>query len=398
MNELFSVKKLSDLIDFRHANFDKKINLNFSQREEVKSKWPTKRIEQILLKVNGNMTKVPQNEILDMGETPVVSQNRNSIIEGYTNNKATITDLPLIVFGDHSCSFKYIDFPFVRGADGTQLLKVNEEKIKTQYLYYYLASIHIENADKYERHFKYLKTTLVPIPPLAIQNKIINECLAIDDDIKKAYEEINSLKEKIYRIVANINGEKQKLGKIAKFKNGLNYNKSSVGEEICIVGVADFKDNKSPIWDEVEKVTINGDLDDTYLLHKNDLLTVRSNGSQELVGRFMYIAQEPQEKTSFSGFTIRVRSNSEVVKSEFLYYLLSSSDIRKQLTVGSNGSNIKSLNQTLLSNVEISIPSIREQMRILSEISVIENKIADEQKFVDTAIERKKRVIEKELM
>ena len=55
----------------------------------------------------------------------MVTQEQGSLISGYTNNKNSITDLPIIVFGDHSCTFKFIDFPFVRGADGTQLLKIN---------------------------------------------------------------------------------------------------------------------------------------------------------------------------------------------------------------------------------------------------------------------------------
>lgn len=148
-------------LDFSNANFDKKINLNATENKIIKTKWPTQRIEKLLNKVKGNKTKIPQNEIMENGKTPVVSQNRNGIIEGYTDYEEVITDLPLIVFGDHSCAIKYIDFPFVRGADGTQLIKVNEEEIKSQYLYYYLNSIQIENADKYERHFKYLKTTLV---------------------------------------------------------------------------------------------------------------------------------------------------------------------------------------------------------------------------------------------
>ena len=86
------------------------------------------------------------------------------------------------------------------------------------------------------------------------------------------------------------------------------------------------------------------------------------------------------------------------MNSEFLYYLLSSSDIRKQLTTGSNGSNIKSLNQTLLSKVEIYIPSMKEQMEVLAELLVIENKIVEARKIVETAVERKKEIIEKELV
>ena len=69
-----------------------------------------------------------------------------------------ITDLPLVVFGDHTCVFKYIDFEFVRGADGTQLLKPNHE-FNGLYFYYLLVNIKniIPDANKYQRHFKYLK-------------------------------------------------------------------------------------------------------------------------------------------------------------------------------------------------------------------------------------------------
>lgn len=223
-------------------------------------------------------------------------------------------------------------------------------------------------------------------------------CIAVDAEIKKANEKIGDLEEKINALVKNINGVKYKLGKIAQFKNGLNYDKSSAGEEVSIVGVADFKDNKSPIWDDVEKVVINGKLEDSFLLQKNDLLTVRSNGSQELVGRFMIVNKDLEEKTTFSGFTIRVRPDSEVVKSEFLYYILSSPIIRKQLVVGSNGSNIKSLNQTLLANVEISIPSMKKQEEILSELLAIENQIIEQRSIIEFGQEKKNRIIEDELI
>ncbi len=72
---------------------------------------------------------------------------------------------------DDSCAFKYVDFPFIRGADGTHLLKTNQSQIITKYLFYYLLITPIENNDKYERHFKSLKTIKVPLPPLADPKK-----------------------------------------------------------------------------------------------------------------------------------------------------------------------------------------------------------------------------------
>ena len=112
----------------------------------------------------------------------------------------------------------------------------------------------------------------------------------------------------------------------------------------------------------------------------------------------MLIDKEPEERTKFSGFSIRVRNVSDEVDSEFLYYLLSSASVRQRLTTGSNGANIKSLNQDLLSNLAIPLPSISEQKRIIEEIREIENEITSLKEICDGAIARKMAVLHRELI
>ena len=100
-------------------------------------------------------------------------------------------------------------------------------------------------------------------------------------------------------------------------KNGLNYNRQSLGELITIIGVGDFKDDFSPNLNNLEKIQIDGQLSEDYELKPKDILVVRSNGSARLVGRFLYI-NEINEKTSYSGFTIRIRVNSNEIDSKYL--------------------------------------------------------------------------------
>ena len=398
-NALLQIARLTDLIDFGKTSFNLAIRTLVEQKEAVvQYRCPTKRLEQLLLPIDGSLTKISKEEILSEGEFPVITQEADNLISGYTNINEPITDLPLIVFGDHSCTFKYADFKFVRGADGTQLIKVNEEEILTKYLYHFLLTIKIENSEKYERHFKYLKNIQIPLPSITQQQKIETECQKIDDESHKAEERISELQENINVIVTDIKGKITKLGTIAQFKNGLNYKETPVGDTVSIVGVANFKDNKSPKWDEVKTITISDNVDDSYLLHKNDLVTVRSNGSRELVGRFMLIDKEPEERTTFSGFSIRVRIVSDEVDSEFLYYLLSSANIKQRLTTGSNGANIKSLNQDLLSNLEIPLPSLSEQKNVIDKIGAIESQIASLKAICDEAADRKKAVLHRELI
>ena len=124
------------------------------------------------MNIIGATSKVPTDKIFTSGDYPVITQEVDSFIVGYTSNIDPITDVPLIVFGDHSCTFKYVDFPFVRGADGTQLLKPNKS-VDTKFLYYYLQHVKITNADRYERHYKYLKDIIIPSIDIEQQRQIV---------------------------------------------------------------------------------------------------------------------------------------------------------------------------------------------------------------------------------
>ena len=192
-----------DLINFNSTTFDKSFNLNIRNIKQIKSKYPLKFIHEILMETNniqniGN--KVPNNEVLLEGDIPVVSQNKSIFIDGYTNTYEPITDLPLIIFGDHTCCFKYIDFEFVRGADGTQILLTDENEVRLKYLYYISSIIEIENSDRYERHFKYLKNTKIPVPPVPIQDEIIDKCSKIDEEYEKTRMSIEEYKNQIEQV------------------------------------------------------------------------------------------------------------------------------------------------------------------------------------------------------
>ena len=104
--------------------------------------------------------------------------------------------------------------------------------------------------------------------------------------------------------------EEKKLGDIATFRNGLNFTKSSKGESIKIVGVKDFQNH---FWIQEAECRFRDHrckLEGNNILRKGDILTVRSNGNKELIGRCV-LANELLEKTSHSGFTIRIRIDKE---------------------------------------------------------------------------------------
>jgi type I restriction enzyme S subunit len=125
----------------------------------------------VLEDVSGGNAKTPQGEFLSEGDIPVVDQGQG-LIAGYVTDKTRLckAKLPVIVFGDHTRIIKYVDFPFAMGADGTKVLAPRNGDYP-KYLYHALQAIRIPSAG-YSRHYKFLKETEIPLPPLVEQKRI----------------------------------------------------------------------------------------------------------------------------------------------------------------------------------------------------------------------------------
>lgn len=130
-------------------------------------------------------------DYLKEGKIPIVDQSRN-FVAGYTDDEETIVDLgiPVIVFGDHTRVLKYIQFPFAKGADGTQLIVSNNPKMPQILLYFCLLDIDLSNYH-YARHFKYLKAEEILIPSVDIAGKF-------DEYATPIMKKIQILRDQIY--------------------------------------------------------------------------------------------------------------------------------------------------------------------------------------------------------
>ncbi len=105
------------------------------------------------------------------GKFPVVDQGQKDLA-GWTDDKSLVIEsgLPYIVFGDHTRTFKYVDQPFVLGADGTQLLKPAAD-YNARFFYYACLQLDLPSRG-YNRHFTFLKEKTLPLPPKQEQEKV----------------------------------------------------------------------------------------------------------------------------------------------------------------------------------------------------------------------------------
>ena len=148
-------------------------------------------------------TKIPKESYLDKGTHIIIDQGQNEIA-GYTNEETGLyTDVPAIIFGDHTRAIKYVEEPFFLGADGVKLLKCKDKDANYKYLYYALKSAKIPDTG-YNRHFKWLKEIEISYPDQSVQSKVVktldslstvidqrkDELIKLDDLIKARFVEI----------------------------------------------------------------------------------------------------------------------------------------------------------------------------------------------------------------
>lgn len=175
--------------------------------------------------------------------------------------------------------------------------------------------------------------------------------------------------------------EKVKLGDIATFSNGINFNKTAYAKGIKLIGVSNFGDRFYPDYSQLQEVKKDiVRLEDC--LRNGDIVFVRSNGNKELVGRCMLV-KNPTERVTYSGFCIRARLNdTDRYDPVYFTYYFKSKAFRRAVSGTAVGANIQNLSQARLSNHECRIPSIEVQRRIADILSVYDDLIENNQKQI----------------
>lgn len=187
--------------------------------------------------------------------------------------------------------------------------------------------------------------------------------------------------------------ENIEFGKLATFRNGLNFSRESHGEGCKIIGVSDFGDKLIPEYGTLGEINPDGIIKADDYLEKGDILFVRSNGNKNLVGRSLFISENNQ-KMVFSGFCIRARISSSNVEPLFYAYFFRTSLFRKLISAAAGGANIQNLNQGLLYKAQVPFPPLATQRRIASILSDYDNLIENNLKRIKLLEELAQRTYE----
>jgi len=140
--------------------------------------WPTISFDEACADETSRSEKLQRGNYKHVGRHPVVDQGQ-SPIAGWSDDDGLLcrSELPVVVFGDHTRAVKYVDSSFIIGADGAKVLKPSE---RYNPLFFALLLERMPLPDLgYSRHMREVKRLAFPAPPRELQDAFAQQVSAI---------------------------------------------------------------------------------------------------------------------------------------------------------------------------------------------------------------------------
>jgi type I restriction system specificity protein len=307
------------------------------------------------------------------GKIPIIDQGEE-YVAGYTDLKKYLPKDEYILFGDHSEIIKYVNFEFIQGADGLKILRTKNQ-LNTKYVYYCFNNFY-KKENGYKRHWSNAKITLIPVPPLEVQDEIVR----ILDDYTKSVEE---LKEKLneelisrkkqyswYRDYLLKFENKVKIVKLKNIATEMYRGNGIKREEVRETGTPCVRYGE--IYTEYgisfEKTKLYTDenliTNKKYIEYGDILFAITGESIEEIGKSTAYIGKE---KCLVGGDILVMKHKQDPV---YLSYVLSTENAQKQKSKGKIKSKVVHTNATDIGEIEIPLPPLEVQKRI---VEVLDN-------------------------
>lgn len=335
--------------------------------------WKLIRFNELLEDVTKNGQKIPGSEYEESGLYPIIDQGKD-LIAGFSNLENPIKG-EKIVFGDHTRVLKYIDFEgFHIGADGVKVLENKiPDKVLSKYIYYYLSSVKIPNTG-YNRHFKYLKEVVIPVPNLEIQLKLVELFDEVNSLIIKRQSQITALDELTKSLFLEMFGD--------PISNNRKWDISSF-DEFALIDTKmtnDFESHKKEYHVGIDSIQKNS----------GRLINLKEVGESNLTsGKYIFNSEHiiyskirpylnKVALPNFSGlcsadaYPLLPKKNKST--RHFLAYLLRSDAFLNHVSQNSDRTNIPKVNKKQLQSFQGILPPINLQIEFEEKIKLIEKK------------------------
>ncbi|MCD8288284.1 MAG: restriction endonuclease subunit S [Porphyromonadaceae bacterium] len=248
---------------------------------------------------------------------------------------------------------------------------------------------------------KDLATIQIPCPPDEVQQKVVEECEAIDKEYNNSRMEIEMYREKINEIFANLEkvdmGREKKLKELCNIEGGKRIPKgrgfSNQPTQHPYIRVTDFsrgtinmKDLKyidDDVYKCISRYTISSD--DIYL---------------SIAGTIGVVGTIPSELNGANlteNAAKLVIKNKEEVAAKFLVYALQTKSAKEQIDSYTHAVGVPKLALERIREIKVYIPTIAKQNSIVYQVNTYEQAIEKAQAVMDGCATRIQAVLDKYL-
>lgn len=358
--------------------------------KKIKIEW--KKLRELIKNVK--TSKIQKKFYKSWGEVAIIDQSKN-FIAGYTDNIKCITK-ESIVFGDHTCSIKFINFPFVQGADGIKILQTKDNLVSLKYIYYSMCNF-IKYDGKYRRHWSDISNIPIPIPSLKEQERIVKILDKFTELTAVLTAELTaSIKQYEYYsnlLISNLNLEInwKTLKEIGIILPGL---KSKNKQDFELNNANSFFVKYTDVFnDNLFLKNINGrvfvdEQEKQNSIKFKDLLITASSESLVDAGAVTEAPSFFNERNIYLNSFCRIfRPNNDLFEYKFLKFIFKSKKFKNELIKTYQGTTRFNLSVKKLENILIPIPTIQEQQILIKILDKFETLTSNLEKGLPKEIE-----------
>ena len=403
-SEIVSQAKLVDMIDFKRTTFDKVIKTRaFTNMEFVHSKWPLTSL--------GSLVSVPPQyganvaategdplsdyryiritDITDSGELNNDWKTAEKIEEQYI-----LSDKDLLFARSGATAGKPFLYreKFGKALFAGYLIRFRfTKKVMPEYVFQFCLAEEYRkwvlanrggtaqpniNAQQYSS-FK------LPLPPIDIQEKIVVECGAVDEEVEKAREQIAKIKEHTEHILSRVNGERKPLRAIAPLVTGrINFDMISAYNYVTT-------DNMLQNFEGIRQYDGEPQTGNVTEYKCGDILV--SNIRPYL--KKIWLA----DRDGGCNPDVMVFRPTSDVLSKYVYYMLRRQEFIDYVMNDIKGMKMPRGNKDNTIRYTIPVPLLKKQQQIVEEISTLEAKIAAAKVVINRSANYKQAILDKYL-
>lgn len=416
---------LIDMMSFDRVNFEKVINTKIKKKIKIESKYPIIPLKNF--ENDGSITflrgqGLTKENIVDKGKYKCIlygelyTKYKKAIISNivsHTNIKTNILSkkgdvlVPATTTADAwgIAIGRAIEEDNIQIGGDINIIRTENKVINAKYLAELLCNTLKESLAQYATGTNILhlsneniRSLKVPLPPLDVQQKIVEEIERIDKQNDSIQNKILIKEDEKYNyIFATILSAKEniiRLSDVVDFKRGPFG--GSLKKEI-------FVDNGYKVYEQKHAINNNFSIGNYYItpekfkemkgfeLLPNDIIMSCSG----TIGKFAVFPKNA-EKGIINQALLRLRKISNKISDEYLLICLKA--IFSKFEENSHGAGLKNVaSVSILKEIKIYCPTLTEQQKIVSQIEELENQIAEAQSIIDNSKQQKQAILDKYL-